>query len=437
MSQTRIQEKFYPLTSGIINLLREAGLTATEWRIWSYLVELDPFGDRYEDFDYLRVMSVCDCSKATVYRTIAKFQALKIFDFQSKVCLKNLTGASQLRKPKTEQPDSNRETETKTEAKPKLKPKPKTNKSPTTDPQSGSLRDHQVNSDRPEVNDRPEVSDLQNDPWDDDPETSDRPEVSDRQNPPVSEMRNESQICETSLKNENPVSKMRLESQICDNEGLKPLSDIELASPQNFQRKLDPPVQPDGGVAQNNSKCEEVNQSERVEFKNEEVNQSEQVESKNGEAQNEGIKAHESTTATEKKEVPPRVVQNKSQAIQKRPTKEDIPRDLVERLEELEIPLDEKVLDAIASHHISQAYGAATHVENTWDNIKNPRGVFLFQLPKQKIEKLGARLPEIGKQMREEYAAIEEEMATPEYQETSQVAWARIKEILGKKDKKK
>ncbi len=243
MSQTRIQEKFYPLTSGIINLLREAGLTATEWRIWSYLVELDPFGDRYEDFDYLRVMSICECSKTTLWRAIAKFQALKIFDFQSKVCLKNLTGASQLRKPKTEQPNSDPQTEAKTEAKPKPKPKPKTNKSQNSEsPKTNNLEE--VGSAAPPAS---REATYQNDPWDDRPETSDprsgslrdRIETSDRQNPPVSEMRNESQICETSLKNENPVSKMRLESQICDNEGLKPLSDIEVVPPQNFQRELD------------------------------------------------------------------------------------------------------------------------------------------------------------------------------------------------------
>ena len=235
MTQTRIQEKFYPLTNGITSLLRGAGLTATEWRIWSYLVELDPFGDRYEDFDYLRVMSICECSKTTLWRAIAKFQEFKIFDFQDRgLCVRNLTGASQLRKPETEQPNSAPQTETKTEAKPKPKPKPKTNKSPTTDPQSGSLRDHQVNSDHPEVNDRPEVSDLQNDPWDDDPETSDRTETSDRpelsdleeirsaarpqtsdrqevsdRQTEISEMKQEFQNCNDCFKNEISVSKLQ------------------------------------------------------------------------------------------------------------------------------------------------------------------------------------------------------------------------------------
>jgi hypothetical protein len=64
-----------------------------------------------------------------------------------------------------------------------------------------------------------------------------------------------------------------------------------------------------------------------------------------------------------------------------------IPQDLVNKLEELSIPLDDKLRKAIASHDISQAYGAAAHVEDTWETINNPRSVFLYQLPKKPIEK--------------------------------------------------
>jgi hypothetical protein len=64
-----------------------------------------------------------------------------------------------------------------------------------------------------------------------------------------------------------------------------------------------------------------------------------------------------------------------------------IPQDLIDKLEELHIPLDGQVRGAIASHHLSQAYGAANHVFNTLDTIKNPRAVFLYQLPKQPVEK--------------------------------------------------
>ena len=96
MSQ-KIQVKFYPLTSTITTMLRKAKLTAAEWRIWSYLIEIDPWGDRYQDLDSLDVMSKCNCSRATFYRAIAKFQKLGLFDIQDKgFSFRNLTGASKL-----------------------------------------------------------------------------------------------------------------------------------------------------------------------------------------------------------------------------------------------------------------------------------------------------------------------------------------------------
>ncbi len=404
MPQTRIQEKFYPLTSRIINLLRQGNLTAAEWRIWSYLVELDPWGDRYEDFDYLSVMSICNCSKATLYRTIAKFQELKIFDFQARgLCLKNLIGTSQLRKPETEPDPPKNDSHPST----KPKPKPKTKEPPI------------LRQDRPEPPSPPVTSDYPeiSDPWDD------HPEVSDPWNDePISEMKSPFQNCNNDFKNEISVSKMKSPFQNCNSEGLKPLSSIQFASPQTNKIKLDPPVQPDRGGEQINFKDEEVNQSEQVVLQDE-VNQNESKKTKEKQSE-ETI-----SQATEKKDLTRDVVQEKS--------KSDIPIELVERLEELEIPLDEKVISAINSHHISQAYGAAAHVENTWETINNPRGVFLFQLPKQKIEQLGTRLPEIGPKIREEYAAIEEEMATDEYKQKAQEMFAQLRAKLGKKGKKK
>jgi DNA-binding transcriptional ArsR family regulator len=84
-----------------------------------------------------------------------------------------------------------------------------------------------------------------------------------------------------------------------------------------------------------------------------------------------------------------------------------IPTDLVAKLEELEIPLDNKVKSAIASHHISQAYGAANHIENTRETVSNPRGVFLYQIGKQPVEPMGSR----GR----EYRACEMEGWTLDY----------------------
>lgn len=74
--------EFYQITPEIAQALRKANLTASEWKIWSYLIEIDPWGDRYEKVETLAVMSACGVSKATFYRAIAKFQEAKIFDFQ-------------------------------------------------------------------------------------------------------------------------------------------------------------------------------------------------------------------------------------------------------------------------------------------------------------------------------------------------------------------
>ena len=67
--------------------------------------------------------------------------------------------------------------------------------------------------------------------------------------------------------------------------------------------------------------------------------------------------------------------------------KKKIPQELINKLEELEIPLDKAVRSALANHHLSQAYGAVAHVERTWETIDNPRAIFLYQLPKQPVEK--------------------------------------------------
>ncbi|MGK7898906.1 MAG: hypothetical protein AB4372_36150 [Xenococcus sp. (in: cyanobacteria)] len=417
----KIQGKFYPLTNGITKILRQAKLTATEWRIWSYLVEIDPWGDRYENFDYLSVMSICDCSKSSFYRAIAKFQELKIFDFQARgLSLRNLTGVSHFEKsePKAEsdKTEADRTKTSSSSSKPKPKPKPK----PKAEPEPETEQD--LTDDCPTIH-------------------KNKPDAV------VPEMGKQSQNWESSLKNEKVVPEMGNESQNWENEGLKPLSDIASSVAQTLQRELDPPVQPDGEGEDLNSQYEEVSQSEQVKPNDSTLTESEQVKVNNGAlteseqvklesevSQNESNKAKEeqknkhATKAVVKEKVPRDVAQKKSS---------DIPIELVERLEELEIPLDEKVISAINSHHISQAYGAAAHVERTWETINNPRGVFLFQLPKQKIEQMGARLPEIGKQMREENAAIEEEMASDEYKAKSQEMFAKFRERFGKGGKKK
>ncbi|MDJ0799666.1 MAG: hypothetical protein QNJ51_23110 [Calothrix sp. MO_167.B12] len=97
-NSTKIQGKFYPLTPELAHKLREAKLTAAEWRFWAYLVEIDPYGDRYHDLDPVTIQTECEISKPTYYRAKAKFQELEIFDFQEeKVSFRNLTGVSKMR----------------------------------------------------------------------------------------------------------------------------------------------------------------------------------------------------------------------------------------------------------------------------------------------------------------------------------------------------
>ncbi len=71
-------KNFYPVTPEVSRILRAAKLTAAEWRIWSYLIEIEPWGDAYQDVSTLTVLQNCDVSKATYYRAIAKFQELEV-----------------------------------------------------------------------------------------------------------------------------------------------------------------------------------------------------------------------------------------------------------------------------------------------------------------------------------------------------------------------
>jgi hypothetical protein len=97
----KLPEDFYPVTPSAARNLRKANLTASEWKIWSYLVEVDPWGDRYHEVETLELMQACDVSKATYYRAIAKFQEAKIFDFQDKgFNVRNLNGIGKIKSEK-------------------------------------------------------------------------------------------------------------------------------------------------------------------------------------------------------------------------------------------------------------------------------------------------------------------------------------------------
>jgi len=96
--KSKLPKDFYPLVASTAQKLRNAKLTSSEWAIWSYLVEVDPWGNRYHEVETLEVMEKCKVSKATYYRAIAKFQDNEIFDFQDKgFNVRNLQGAHSLK----------------------------------------------------------------------------------------------------------------------------------------------------------------------------------------------------------------------------------------------------------------------------------------------------------------------------------------------------
>lgn len=82
---------FFKLTTDMAKEIRGIRLTAAEWRLWSFLVTLEPFGDRYIEMpDILTIMIECGMSKATAYRAIAKFQEHSLFDFEAQIRFRNL-----------------------------------------------------------------------------------------------------------------------------------------------------------------------------------------------------------------------------------------------------------------------------------------------------------------------------------------------------------
>lgn len=130
----------------------------------------------------------------------------------------------------------------------------------------------------------------------------------------------------------------------------------------------------------------------------------------------------------EKKKVPPAVIQKKY----------DIPDDLLEKLKMFEIKTSEEVLVKISEHHISQAYCAVAHIENTFETIRDKTAVFLYQLPKQPIEKLGQRhSDELLEKQKQEVERIAKEKEDPGYFYEASNAFGRIKQIFERNSAKK
>lgn len=129
-----------------------------------------------------------------------------------------------------------------------------------------------------------------------------------------------------------------------------------------------------------------------------------------------------------KTKIPPNVTQKKY----------NIPDELIEKLRMLDIKPSEQVLVKISQHHISQAYGAVAHIENTFETIRDKTAVFLYQLPKQPIEKLGQRhTNESLEKQKQDLKLIEEEIKQGRKSLSDMTGFSRIKQKLANMTEKR
>lgn len=86
--------RHYQLTPDVAKELRSLRLSAAEWRLWSYLVTLDPFGNRFQELPKVNeIIKECRMSNATFYRALATFEQHQLFDVQPlRVAFRNLRG---------------------------------------------------------------------------------------------------------------------------------------------------------------------------------------------------------------------------------------------------------------------------------------------------------------------------------------------------------
>ncbi len=301
MTQTtqKIQGTFYALTPQMGQRLREANLTAAEWRLWSYLVEIDPFGDRYfECPDTISIMQVCNIKKTTLYKAMAKFQSLELFDFQDKGFFVRNLGFPQKRK---------------------------------TVRKNGNLSENTENC--------PQKRKLF------------------RENGNFSENSEKQPPKDASDKGSGLSQNIQTNQTSQTGRGVKNFqfgSDLDLVNEENTSNEQSYLLQ------------EEVKEEKLVDKKD------------SGEDQSSADVVQVTTKQYINEEISPK---------KKNEQPPDIPEDLISKLKDLGISLDGEVRRAIADHHISQAYGAVRHVQNTWETINNPRGVFLHQIPNQRVQK--------------------------------------------------
>lgn len=313
-------QPFFMLTADVRDKLLEINLTAAEWRIWCYLVSLDPFGDRGVAFSVSELMLRCRVKKSTYFAAKAKLQKLELVYFQeSAIKVFNLQGRFHSTKSK----------------------------------QGYSQQAETIDSNISEYSQQPEP--IESNILDfDSKEMVANPKFSHHQIE-ISEYQASEYL---SLKDSSLLQTIQTFQTTQTEAGVEKNQQQEYSPPQPVQE----PTEKASCVSEQHIPTAQPHCSNS----------------------SEGIRETKESTA------PPSKAN-----IQKSTPRSDndsrITADLKAKLEELSIPLDGRVRKAIASHDLSQAYGAVAHIERTWETIDNPRGVFLFQIARQPVEPLGAR----------------------------------------------
>ena len=201
-----------------------------------------------------------------------------------------------------------------------------------------------------------------------------------------------SEIPEPIMESQNELQESRINSELSENQSLKPLSNKGCNSPQTIQ---------------NIQTIQTATEEEKEALSDEIVTLADPVDSIDSVASH----SHPRDRAIEEENEPNQPMSslfivlisttnikdcqsNSKPVIQKteQPQQNDeISADIKEKLRQLNIPLNKRVREAINKYHRSQILGAIDHITNTWETINDPLKIFLYQLPKQKVEQLGTR----------------------------------------------
>lgn len=84
--------EFYTLKPEIVAKIRQHGLSKTESKLFFYLLELDPFGDRPAKVKVAEILLATGISKAAYHNAVSRFELLGFFDFKhTNVVISNLS----------------------------------------------------------------------------------------------------------------------------------------------------------------------------------------------------------------------------------------------------------------------------------------------------------------------------------------------------------